>query len=302
MNYLVQVQQGIDYIEANLEYKLTLKDVADATCISHWHFQRIFKALTNETLKTYIRSRRLSNALEKLLNSDKRIIDIAITAGFESQESFTRSFKQVFDMTPNQARKIGDKNRFLKKVVFDSDYLMHINKNISLNPEIYTVDEKHFIGMKTEYFSDDTEKNNLGEKLPSLWDVFLLRLDEIQNTVNGLGYGIIQQPLNQSQNKLDSSLVYMAVIEVSGLTIIPDGMIGISIPKTTYAKFRHKGQPLEVNNTVNYIYSSWLMQSGKQHQYRHSSQADIEIYGEEYIPNSNESVIYYAIPIKKIEP
>ena len=28
--------------------------------ISHWHFQRIFKALTNETLKTYIRSRRLA--------------------------------------------------------------------------------------------------------------------------------------------------------------------------------------------------------------------------------------------------
>lgn len=305
MNYLIQVQQGIDYIEANLDYKLTLKEVADTTGISQWHFQRIFKALTNETLKTYIRSRRLSNALVKLLNSDKRIIDIAITAGFESQESFTRSFKQAFDMTPNQARKIGDENRFLKKIVFDSDYLKHINKNISLIPEIYTVDEKHFIGLKTEYFSDDTEKNNLGEKLLSLWDVFLLRLDEIQNTVDDLGYGIIQQPLTQSQNKLDSSLEclleYMAVIEVSSLATIPDGMIGISIPKTTYAKFRHKGQPLEVNNTVNYIYSSWLMQSGKQHQYRHSSQADIEIYGEEYIPNSNESVIYYAIPIEEIE-
>ena len=221
MNYLIQVQQGIDFIEANLEFELTLNDVAKAACISQWHFQRIFKALTNETLKTYIRSRRLSNALEKLLHSDDRILDIAMAAGFESQQSFTRSFKQAFDMTPNQARKIGDKNQFLKKIVFDSSYLKHINQSLSLNPEIYTVEEKNYIGIQTEYFSDDTEKNNLGEKLPSLWDAFLLRLDEIQNIVDEKGYGIIQQPSKQSQNecdtKLECSLQYSAVIEVSTL-------------------------------------------------------------------------------------
>ena len=80
--------------------------------------------------------------------------------------------------------------------------------------------------------------------------------------------------------------------------MVPENMVGITIPKTTYAKFRHKGQPLAVNNTVNYIYSSWLMQSGKQHDYHHTYQADIEIYGDEYIPDSDDSVIYYAIPIE----
>jgi len=94
MNTLMQVQKGIDFIEANLDYDLSLQQIALETGISQWHFQRIFKALTNETLKTYIRSRRLANALEKLLTTDQKIIEIAITAGFESQESFTRAFKR----------------------------------------------------------------------------------------------------------------------------------------------------------------------------------------------------------------
>lgn len=301
MNYLMQVQQGIDFIETNLESDLSLQDVANAACISQWHFQRIFKALTNETLKTYIRSRRLANALEKLLYQDDRIIDVAIAAGFESQESFTRAFKQAFQMTPNEARKIGDKNRFLKKIVFDSQYLTHINQNLSLEPEIVTKQQRHFIGMTTDFYSVDSEKNNIGEKLPSLWDDFLPRMEEINHLIEGIGYGIIQQPLKDSLESTTSSepcLIYSAVVEVSEIGEIPLGMISITLPETTYALFRHKGKPMEVNNTVNYIYSSWLMQSGKKHSYRHNYQADIEIYGEKYIPDSDESVIYYAIPIE----
>ena len=40
-------------------------------------------------------------------------------------------------MTPNEVRKIGNKNLFLKKIKFDKEYLRHINKNISLTPDIY---------------------------------------------------------------------------------------------------------------------------------------------------------------------
>jgi len=141
MNYLKQVQAGIDFIENNLDYDFSLKEVAQKSNISQWHYQRIFRALTNETLKTYIRSRRLANALEKLLVSDNKIIDIAITAGFKSQESFTRAFKQAFEMTPNQARKVGKKNLFLKKIKFDAEYLKHIDSNISLKPEIVTLNQ-----------------------------------------------------------------------------------------------------------------------------------------------------------------
>lgn len=289
MHYLTQVQKGIEYIEANLDDEIFLRDVAKQAGISQWHFQRIFKALTNETLKTYIRSRRLSIAFEKLLTTDKKIIDISIAAGFESQESFTRAFKKAFDMTPNEARKVGNKNLFLNKVQFDAEYLRHININLSLTPEIVTQERMQLVGVKTEFYSVDSEKNNMADKLPLLWDEFVPRMEEIQHKVSGLAYGVIQQ----TKEKTDL-LEYYAAVEVSDINDLPEGMVSVEIPTSTYAKFTHKGNVASINNTVNYVYSSWLMQSDKRHTYG----ADLEIYGEEYIPDSDDSVVYYSIPIK----
>ena len=132
MDYLRQVQKGIDYIEANLDVDIATSDVAQHAGISHWHFQRIFKGLTNETLKTYIRSRRMSGALDALASSQARIIDIALASGFETQESFTRAFKCAFGVTPSAYRKHGTRFQFLRKVRFDAEYLQHIHQSVSL--------------------------------------------------------------------------------------------------------------------------------------------------------------------------
>ncbi len=288
MNYLKQVQQGIDYIEANLDFDINLGQVAMAAGISQWHFQRIFKALTNETLKTYIRSRRLANALEKLLTTKTRIIDIALSAGFESQESFTRAFKLTFDMTPNAYRKLGNKSLFLKKAQFTSEYLLHINQNLSLEPEIYYQKQMQLVGLKTCFYSVDSEKNNIAEKLPPLWDNFLRRMHEIENVIQGVGYGVVQ-PTEEKTELLE----YYAAFEVSTFGTIPENMVSVIMPASSYAKFTHKGEVKNINNTVNYIYASWLLRSGM----RHSYGADLELYGTDYDPVSDQSVIHYAIPI-----
>ena len=288
MNYLTQVQKGIDYIEANLDYDLPLGEIANEAGISQWHFQRIFKALTNETLKTYIRSRRLANSLDKLLYTEDRIIDIAFCAGYESQESFTRAFKKAFGLTPNEYRKLGDKNLFLKKVQFDAEYLTHINQNVSLVPEIYSQPEMQFVGLQTNFYSVDSEKNNMGEKLPPLWDAFMRRLDEIEHQIPGICYGIIQQ----TKAKTDL-LEYYTAVQVTQISTLPDEMVTVTIPAATYAKFTHRGGATNLDRTVNYIYSSWLLQSGKRHTYG----ADLEFYGADYAPTA-DGIISYAIPIE----
>ncbi len=79
---------------------MPLANVAAEVGLSQWHFQRIFKALTGDTLKAYIRSRRLSMALDRLLTTKLRVLDVAVLGGFESQEAFGRAFKQAFGLTP----------------------------------------------------------------------------------------------------------------------------------------------------------------------------------------------------------
>lgn len=286
--YLERIQQGVDYIEARLDEDVELAAVARAAGVSQWHFQRLFKALTGETLKTYIRSRRLAGSLERLLTSDLRILDIALLAGFESQEAFARAFKQAFGLTPQKYRSLRDKSLFLKKPRFDADYLKHINQNLSLTPEIYEQEPMLLVGLRTLLFGSDSEKNNVAEQLPPLWAAFISRLSEVENCVPGVCYGVIRQEASGSER-----LEYFAAIAVTALGSLPEGMVTVEVPAARYARFEHRGAVQNLDHTVSYAYASWL--AGSPH--RHSYGPDLESYGAGYRPNSDDSVIHYAIPI-----
>ena len=66
-----------------------------------------------------------------------------------------------------------------------------------------------------------------------------------------------------------------------------------TIPSATYAKFEHKGEVKHIDNTVNYIYSNWLLRQKKRHTYG----TDIEVYSPNHDAESACSVMHYAIPI-----
>lgn len=289
MNYLKQVRAGLDYIEVNLEFDLQMSDVANAAGLSQWHFQRIFKALTNETVKVYIRSRRLAKSLDKLLTTRGRILDIALAAGYESQEAFSRAFKMSFGMTPNEYRKLGDKFLFLRKVEIDEDYLLHIHQNVSLQPTIIRQEPMLLVGLSTQFYGVDSDKNNIGDRLPALWKQFLERSHEIEHTVGDVYFGVVRQ-IRADTDQLE----YFAAAHVSELGTLPDGMVATEIPEATYAQFWHQGFPNTVDLTVNYVYSNWLLGSGK----KHTGGPDLELYGSEFIADSEQSMFRYAIPIE----
>ena len=288
MDYIHCVQRGVDFIEAHIDTDLTLASVASAAGLSQWHYQRIFKALTNETLKSYIRARRLSVALEKLMSSRLRVLDIALLAGYESQESFTRAFKAHFNRTPGQIRSQGKPAAFIPKLVIDADYIRHIHQHVSLEPVLVHWESLRMVGMLTSVYGSDSAKNNFAGKLPRLWSEFLSRESEVQNHQQGTGYGIIH-----AESESDELLTYMAGFAVADETPVPEGMNEWHLPSSRYAVFEHKGNVSTLDNTVNYIYSNWLLGAGKVH----SGQPDLEIYGDDYIPDSDQSLMYYAIPV-----
>jgi len=288
MNYLDRVQRGVDFIEARLDEPIELAEIAEVAGLSQWHFQRIFRGLTSETLKTYVRSRRMAVALERLVTTDLRVLDIAVAAGFESQEAFARAFKKAFGMTPSEYRQIGRKNLFPRKVQFDRDYLRHVRGSVSLSPQVERRPGARLVGLRTLFYSVDSDKNNIADRLPPLWADFGARIHEIPHRVEGLGYGVIR-PTRADSDQLE----YVAAIEVSEVGAVPDGMVQLELAADDYATFEHRGNPDELDRTVNYIYSSWLPRSKKWH----TQGPDLEIYGSAYLAGSKESVMHYAIPI-----
>lgn len=99
------IAAAISYIEANLNEKLDLATVADAVCYSKYHLHRMFTDTVGITPHDYIRRRQLTEAARLLVFSKKPIIEIALTAGCESQQAFTSIFKSMYKQTPMEYRQ-----------------------------------------------------------------------------------------------------------------------------------------------------------------------------------------------------
>jgi AraC-like DNA-binding protein len=94
-----------NWIEENLDQRLSIDDIAQKSGYSKWYLQKLFARCHNETLARYIRKKKLAACVVELKNSDATIISLAVKYHFESQQSFTRSFKQMMGCTPLYCRK-----------------------------------------------------------------------------------------------------------------------------------------------------------------------------------------------------
>ncbi len=103
--YKNRVNRVVDYIQANLETNLSLKQLSAVACYSEFHFNRIFRATMGESVYQYIRRLRLEKAAVLLLtNTGKSITEIALDCGFSTPSSFAKSFKNHFKMNATEWR------------------------------------------------------------------------------------------------------------------------------------------------------------------------------------------------------
>jgi len=105
MNYERRITKIIQFIGEHLDDDLNLDQLSEVACFSKYHFHRLFTAYAGLSLNQYIRWLRLVRAAHQLMiDKDKSIIEIAINAGFESHEAFTRAFKNSCGLSPSEYR------------------------------------------------------------------------------------------------------------------------------------------------------------------------------------------------------
>ncbi len=105
MTWLKTINKATTYIEENLLSDLKLEDIAKECNVSYHYFSKTFTLITGYTLKEYIRNRRITLASYEIINSNKRIIDIAFKYCYGSNESFSRAFKKIHGINPSEVRK-----------------------------------------------------------------------------------------------------------------------------------------------------------------------------------------------------
>ncbi len=99
------VMAAIDYIESHLYKKINLEIIAQAVHYSKYHLHRMFTNTVGLTIHNYVQRRQLTEAAKLLTISNKPILEIALSVGYESQQSFTDIFKAMYKKSPNQYRK-----------------------------------------------------------------------------------------------------------------------------------------------------------------------------------------------------
>jgi len=112
-DYNVRINKVFSYIDEHLDADLSLNIVSEVAFFSPFHFHRVFKFITGETLNEYVTRRRIEKSAIGLIHKNLGISEISMTNGFNSNSSFTRAFKKYYGVSPTAFKK-QNPNKFSK--------------------------------------------------------------------------------------------------------------------------------------------------------------------------------------------
>ncbi|MBQ0733168.1 GyrI-like domain-containing protein [Aquimarina celericrescens] len=290
-SYFNRISKAISFIEENLKSELTLDSIAQQAYYSKYHFSRVFTAITGETVGDYVRKRRVSESAHELILTKQPIIEIAERYQFDSQQSYTRAFTSVFEISPAKYRKKGHRLvPFDRYTLSPSDFDRLQKDFTTATPHIINAQERKLVGLKIETsLSNDTTT--------AMWQEFMPRRHEIKNN-RDTGYYSVQvhnDTITLDTFTEDILFEKWAAIEVPDFDHIPNGMSSYSLSEGKYAVFMHKGPVSTFQKTMDYILRLWLPNSD----YELDTRDIFTVMGEKYHgpfhPKSEEEV---WIPIK----
>lgn len=99
--YLIQ-----KYLDTNYQNQINIEQLAKDNYMSHHYMTHMFKDYTGLSPRQYLTLVRLNAAARLLTATNDTIIDISLACGFSDINNFIKCFKQKFNMTPNNYRKI----------------------------------------------------------------------------------------------------------------------------------------------------------------------------------------------------
>ncbi|MDD2709391.1 MAG: AraC family transcriptional regulator [Verrucomicrobiae bacterium] len=102
--HLARVRPAIEHIASHYDRPVMDADLARLCRMSRPHFRRIFKEAAGLAPHEYLISFRMNVAAALLKNTDRKILDIAFSAGCPTLSNFNRHFRAVFKQTPRQFR------------------------------------------------------------------------------------------------------------------------------------------------------------------------------------------------------
>jgi len=295
-DYIKRINAVLIFIDENLDSELSLEIVAKAAFYSPFHFHRIFKAITNEPLNSYITRKRIEKTASILLRQKNiSISELSLQYGFNSNSSFTRTFKKFYSISPSEFRKT--KSKYSKIDQVDSkngqenglpeEYICNINNLINWIKMNATIEIKEMPKLDLAFITQ-IGVEGLGNAYAKLlqWAApkGLLTEDSKMATIYHDSFKITEP----NKVRMSACLILKEKTEVSGeigLTILEKG-------KCIVGHFEIGIQEFEKSWTGLFL---WMNENG----YKKADRNPFEIYHNNFNEHSEKkAIVDFCIPIE----
>jgi AraC family transcriptional regulator len=98
------LRRVVEFMHANMDKKISLKDLADCADLSLSHFSFQFRASTNQSPHQYMLRLRVERSKELLADSRLSVLDVGLEVGFRNQQHFATVFRNSVGVPPSVYR------------------------------------------------------------------------------------------------------------------------------------------------------------------------------------------------------
>ncbi|MEZ4692801.1 MAG: AraC family transcriptional regulator [Aliarcobacter sp.] len=276
----------MNYIYKYIETNINIDELSLELDISKFHLHRIFKEEFGKNIYESIKSIRLEKAANLLItNKYSTITDIAKMTGYGSQTSFLRAFKERFLMTPKMWKNGGYKeysNKIVEKISTNNQTIdfSKIEQTIVKMPEIkgYYIRHKGY----------DRSIKKTWQKLQT-W-IYTNDIKEYKQMALHHDNPIIT-PLEECQ------YIAIVVLENEEEKLKDLSLPTLIIPKGIYAKFSLTGKYGDVIKLIQWVYHTWLIESG----YETTTNPSYTMYHKNhFLVEDDEFILDFYLPIKYV--
>ncbi|MEO0830057.1 MAG: AraC family transcriptional regulator, partial [Pseudomonadota bacterium] len=244
-SYETRILRVVGHIHDHCDRDLSLDALADIAAMSRFHWHRVYHAMTGETCAQTVRRVRMHRAACRLVQSQDTVDCIATQCGYDNAQSFSRTFRGLYGLTPAAYR---DQGALPPPSTHPGkgDHAMH-------PIEILEQPARRLAALphKGAYIK-------IGREFESLHP--LLSSQDLMKHVRGMVGVYYDDPNSVAEEDLRSHAG--AVLENDAAIAAP--LEEVLLPSGRYAVMHHKGPYSGLKAAYDYLYGSWLPQSGEE--------------------------------------
>jgi AraC family transcriptional regulator len=247
-----RIGQARRFIRDHAAETLTLERIAAAAATSPYHFARIFRALTGETVFAHVCRVRLRKAVA-LLRGEPRlsVTEVATAVGYDTAPAFNKRFRKILDTTPTALRGLSEPARArLLARLDDPAPIWRGRPRVSSRPIFRERPDRRFLFVR--------RRGLCPEEAPVAWAEF----HRVAGPLDIPGAEYIGAAHDDTGAVHEASHRYEAGLAVPDGTRVPKGLTAGILPGGRYAVFQYRGPYAHIGRAFDAIFRRWVAGSG----------------------------------------